>query len=319
MSGTASLFLLLAAALGADLSMPSSASARPAPCLGQSDRESDDRAASAPPAGPWDRIRQRSLAELCVELARAQIQLVARPNVALTAAAELARIWPGRPEPWVLEARAHTRLNAYAKAWISWQAALERGYDFRSAHALRSYALAAVMNGHAEIAIDAYRRLVTLLSVFPDPKDRQRLYLEASAAALRRGPTGMEEALGYLAGARPGATSTGLRAHVAGMDALIAHRRRQAPSEVERVDAGEVWYFVARLRDERPPSDWPIMPHHEACGAASLLVEKYSLAESTALWELYAKGLEQAAADGVWIELARERLARLKAEGDRTP
>jgi hypothetical protein len=99
------------------------------------------------------------------------------------------------------------------------------------------------------------------------------------------------------------------------MDALITHRRGQLGSDVERIVAAEAWYFVARVRAKAAPSHWPVVPHHEACGAASLLIEKYSLSEASELWGLYVQGLEQARADSASLALARERLARLQAAG----
>lgn len=307
--------LLLATAQGADLSAPLGASARPSPCLPRTSAPNDDGSPQSSTPSPWDEIRRGDLADYCKALARAHVQLLGHPEAALASARTLQRAWPGRPEPWVLEARAHTRMRVYAQAWPAWQAARERGHDFRSPYALREYAIAAAMNGHAELALDSYRRLVTLVSLWPEPRDRQRLYLEAAGAALRRGSESLEESSGYLTGVRPRATSTGLRAYVAGMDALIAHRRRQPVSEIERIDAAEIWYFVARVRDEHPPSHWPVVPPHEAYGAASLLVEKYSASEAGELWELYVRGLEKAPLDPASMALARERLSRLKAPG----
>jgi hypothetical protein len=103
------------------------------------------------------------------------------------------------------------------------------------------------------------------------------------------------------------------------MDALIAHRRGQTTSSVDRVEAGEIWHFVARARVEQRPKHWPVAPPHEAQGAASLLVEKLSTSEATELWELYVQGLEQAATDPESMTRARERLLRLRGQGERQP
>jgi hypothetical protein len=219
----------------------------------------------------------------------------------------------------VLQARAHTRLEAYPDAWAAWLGARERGYDFSSAHALRDYAIAGAMIGQNELALTSYRRLITLLGFWPDPLDQQRLYLEAGAAALRQGPAGLDEAAGYLAWARPGATTTGLRSLVAGMEALVSHRRGQPPPRVERASAAEVWYLVQQVRKERLPSYWPVVPRHEIFGAASLLVEPYSSSEAADLWELHVQGLERAGADPRWTKLARDRLTRLSARGGQAP
>ena len=318
MPGLAGVVLLAAAAAGVDLATPFSASSRPSLCSKPTASVEIREADSGRPT-PWDGIRQSSLNELCLELSRAQIQLLQQPRIALAMAAKLARSWPGRPEPWVLQARAHTRLAAYPDAWAAWLGARERGYDFPSAHALRDYAIAGAMNGQNELALNSYRRLITLLGFWSDPLARQRLYLEAGAAALRQGPTGLDEAAGYLAWARPSASSTGLRALVAGMEALVHHRRGQPTPRVERVDAPEVWYLIQQIRSERWPSYWPVVPRHEISGAASLLVEPYSSAEAAELWELHVQGLERAGAASPWTKLARDRLARLTAQAGQAP
>lgn len=312
--------LLLAAAHDGALTAAQAASSRPALCLRQQPDAANDESRQPPSSpGPWDAVRQGALADFCGELARAQVRLLARPDLVLVAARSLARAWPGRPEPRVLEARAHTRLNAYAQAWAAWQAARERGHDFRSPHVLREYAITAAMSGQRDIALDSYRRLIALASLWPEPRDRHRVFLEAAGAALRHGAAGTDEAAGYLTRVRPETTSTGLRAYAAGMDALIAHRRGQPVSAVERVDAAEIWYFVSQARDEQRPKHWPVVPRHEAQGAASLLVEKLSSSEASELWELYVQGLEQAPSDPTAMARARERLSRLRAQGERLP
>jgi hypothetical protein len=248
-------------------------------------------------------------------LSRVQVQLLTQPRLALAAAGELARKWPARPEPLVLQARAQTRLKAFPEAWQLWQSAAQGGYDFRSAHALHDYAVAAAMNGQAELALGSYRRLLTLLSIWHDPSDQQRIYIEAAAAALRQGPSGLDEASGYLSAARTRAVSTGLRAYVASMQALVSELRGQSTSSAERIDAAEIWHFLGLIRSERRPAYWPVLPPHEASGAASLSIEKYSLAEAVELWEAYVQGLKQTGADPKQQELARARARRLAGAG----
>lgn len=320
MFGAALGFWLLAAAHDGALAAPHAVSARPEPCLPRPpDASHDDGQRPSGSPGPWDTVQQGALADFCRELARAQVQLLARPDLVVAPARLLASAWPGRPEPWVLEARAHTRLSAYTQAWSAWQAARERGHDFRSPHALRDYAIAAAMTGQRDVAHETYRRLVMLVSLWPEPRDRHRVYLEAAGAALRRGSSSVDEAAGYLASVRSEATSTGLRAYVAGMDALIAQRRGQPASSVERIDAAESWHFVALARAEQRPKHWPAVPRHEAHGAASLLVERLSSTEATELWEQYMQGLEQAPLDPAAMTRARDRLRRLRGQGERTP
>lgn len=307
--------MLQVAAVSGDLSTPLRVSARPTACLPGPKAASNDHASVSIGATPWDRLHQHALAALCLELSRAQIRLSRDPARVLTTADELSRAWPRRPEPMVLRARAHGQLGDYAKGWAAWQGALERGYDFRSAHALRDYALAAVFTDNGELALATYRRLITLTGAWADPRHRQRIYLEAAAAALRFGSGSPEEASGYLASARAAATSTGLRACLAGIEALVLHRRAGPMPDIERIDAAEVWHFVELVRREDLPSYWPVVPSHEALAAASLLVERYSLAEAAELWALYVQGMQSARPDPSALKLAIERQARLSAAG----
>jgi tetratricopeptide (TPR) repeat protein len=309
MLGVAPAILLLAAASGSDLSTPASASARPSVCLVDTD-------ARASHANRWSQIQSQPLAGFCSALSRAQIRLETQPRVTLALSSELAQAWPGRPEPLVLAARAQARLGAYAEAWPLWQAAQERGYQFNAAGAFRDYALTAALLGHDEAALSAYRRLVTLLALLPDPLARQRLYLEAASAALRRG-SHFDEAAGYLAGARSGATSTGLRAYVAGLSAVLAWRRGGVATELEPLDAAEVWFFVARVRSELRPRHFPVLPRHEASAAASFLVEPYAATDAAELWQDYVQGLERTASDPDLLALARARSSRLLGRGAR--
>jgi tetratricopeptide (TPR) repeat protein len=318
MFGALGLQLLLAAASG-DLSTLLNASARPTPCLPSAERAPDAPPGNSPHLTAWDRIRERSDSELCLKLARAQVQLLTQPLLALESARALALAWPALAEPLVLQARARTRLKAYPEAWALWQAARERHYDFRSAHALHDYAVAAAMNGQTEVALDSYRRLLTLLALWPDPLDRASIAIEAAAAALRQGPAGLDEAAGYLSGARARATSTGLRAYFVGMEALVNQRRNRAALQQPRLDAPEIWHFAALVRADGTAAYWPRIPLHEACGAAALLIEKYSQTEALELWQMHVQGLEQTGADPGWQKRAREHLNRLHASGAHTP
>jgi hypothetical protein len=295
--------LAVAAAHGTDLGASIRASARPALCAPQA------AAADAAPS-QWDTLRERKLAELCVELGRAQVRLATDPLTVLTRARELAQQWPGRAEPWVLQARARVRLGEYGEAWQAFGAARERGEELRAAHVARDYAVAARMTGQDGEAVAAYRRLVPLAALWPDPLLAQRLLLEAAAATLTRGPEGMNEALGYLAAVRPRTTSAGLRTVALGLDALAAYRRGQAPRELEQASAPEVWHFVEQVRGGAAGRAWPVIPRPELQAAASLLVERYSASEAAELWRPYAQML--AGAGGEAALRAQQRLERLE-------
>ena len=226
----------------------------------------------------------------------------------------------------MLEARALLALGDAQQSFAAWQAARglageaarEAGADSvsahgLSAHALRDYAVAAALSGHSDAAADAYRRLVSLLAAWPDPRHVQRLYLEAASASLRRVPPGFDEAIGYLSAAEGHGTSTGLRAYAAGLHALLRARRGTPGSLPSWLDAPEVWHLVELARSERQPSYWPRVPRHEVYAVASLLVERYSSSEALELWELYLLGLDGADPDLQSFALARK--ARLAREG----
>jgi hypothetical protein len=230
MSGAAASLILLLATEATDLTLAFGESSRPRLCAANPRGDAAERARGA---SPWDRARQQQTADLCLGLARAQIRLYRDPADTLAMARRLAGEWPGRPEPRVLEARALLRTGDAAASWEAWQAARglgfdgsrEPGADPASAYALRDYAVTAVATGHWEIAGGVYRRLVSLLDAWPDPRHVQRIYLEAAMVSLRRGAPQLDEAVGYLSAAESDATSTGLRAYAAGLRALVQARR----------------------------------------------------------------------------------------------
>jgi len=319
MSGVAAGVLLLMGAEASDLTLAYGESSRPRIC-----GAAPAGAAPAAPAGgasAWDRVRRQPLDQLCLGLARAQIRLDRDPAGTLTEATRMATDWPGRPEPLVLAARAQLRLGDAAASWGSWERARALGGDGGaeprgdvSAAALRDAALAAVLTGHAESALRLYRRLVSLLDAWPDPRHVQRLYLEAAAAALRAGPTHFDEAAGYLSGGQVGATSTGLRAYAAGMLSLL-DARRGAPRRAASVpSAPEIWRLVELVRAKKAPSYWPVVPPGEAEAIASLLVEAHSELDASELWDVYVSRLTgEAAADAAGLKFARDRQQRLRA------
>jgi hypothetical protein len=321
MGGAATgLVLLLAADVGA-FSLPYGEASRPRLC----DPGASDRALAPRPSGsgPWDRVRQQPVIELCAALARIQSRLGSDPAGALAAAQQLARDWPDRPEPRVLVARAFSRLGDAAASWSAWQEvsaratdAREPGRDLLSANALRDYAVAAVLAGQTDLAAGAYRRLVSLVEAWPDPRHAQRLYLEAAAASLRRVPAQFDEALGYLSAAEVSARSTGLRAYAAGLRAFVRAWRGAAGAEPSRLDAPEIWQFVALARGEQRPSYWPAVPRHEVYALASLLIEPHSSAEASELWNLYMSAGFKAPLDPTLSSFGAQRKARLERAAD---
>lgn len=321
MAGAMAGWLLLLAAEASDLTLPHGEASRPRLCAPTAPATSVAAPLGAQGPSAWDRVRLQPVGALCVALARAQIRLPRDPGAALAAARKLASDWPDRPEPRVLEARALLAAGDAAQSHQVWQTVrqlaaatgLELGPGLLSAHALRDYAVAAALSGHAAVAADTYRRLVSLLEAWPDPRQVQRLYLEAASAALRREPPAFDEAMGYLAAAEGQARSTGLRAYAAGSTALAKARRGAAGNAPSWLDAPEVWHLVALARAEKRPSYWPQVPRHEPYALASLLVEPYSTTEAAELWGLYLAGLR--GADAALQSYALARKARLERAG----
>lgn len=300
--------LLIAATLGGDLPTAAKLSARPEVCAPASAGAGDGRA-----QGAWDQMRERGRQQLCQRLARAQLELGARPGLALRLSKELSQALPERAEPWTLQARAHARLGAFAEAWSAWQQAEGRGEPLTAPHVLRDHAVSAAMTGHAGAALASYRKLLPLLQAWSDPVEQQAIYVEAASAALQRGPDGIEEAGSLLTVARSRATSSGLRAYVAGMSALWAARRGASAPSDSRLAAAEVWRFVGLVQGERRPRHWPILPAHELPGAAALLLEPYSAVVSEQLWQQHAQGLQSAGAPAPWRALAAQPVSSVAA------
>jgi tetratricopeptide (TPR) repeat protein len=305
---------LIGAVLSGDLSTAAKLSSRPRWCAPPSARAGEP---SAP--GAWDQVREQGRQQVCRRLARAELALGSNPDLALKLAAELAHDLPDRAEPLVLQAQARTRRRAFADAWALWEAARQHGAEPLSAHALRDSAVSAALTGHSDAALAAYRRLLPLLQAWPDPIDQQAIYLEAAVSAMQRGPDGLEEATGQLAAARARASSTGLRALSVGLSALAAARRAQPSDSESRLDAGEVWHFVATVQSGRWPGRWPVLPPHELFGAAALLVEPYSDTAAADLWARHAAGLEQAGAPAPWRALAAAHLKHTSSNPRSSP
>src|SRR4051794_33926619 len=127
MLGTMTVFLV-ATALSADLSTAAKLGNRSSLCAprrgqagsglspsAQSGSGPSASALSGEPAAPdaWDQVRERGRLQLCRRLARAQLALGTRPELALQLARELAQELPERAEPRVIEAQAQTRRRAF--------------------------------------------------------------------------------------------------------------------------------------------------------------------------------------------------------------
>lgn len=307
MLSTASVVALLFASSSVDLAARLKASGRPVAC-----RTTPGTGAHGP-ANAWTAVRAHERQRLCRQLARLYVALRTDVEAALEGATQLERDWPGRPEPKVLRARALGRLGQATEALRLWQQLDARGYVSSAPSELWARASATALAGRRLPALERYRRLVTLVGLWPDAGRRRRLYLEAAAAALAVGPEYASESAAYLAEARRGASSMGLRALVDGMSALTQWWSGTARPLPEETDAGEIWLLVQRLQDGSYPRRYPRVGSL-AHAAASLLVEPLSRLEALALWNHYVRALQSTSPDSPLLARARTRQQLLQRE-----
>jgi hypothetical protein len=296
------------------LALPLESSVRPSLC-----RDKDSAPEPHRRSELWDRARLRAVDELCRGLARANAELDREPSSSLRVGLELARAWPGRPEPQALTARALTRLGRHADAWLAFEAAQARGHVNKPDRALRDYAVAAALTGHHDAALDAYRRLITLGALWPDPTERHAVYLEAALAALRAPAGTPADAASYVARVRSEGASTGLGTYAAAVALLIAERQGRSTRAADGPDSPEIWHFLEQLRSSEPARHWPRVFAHEPLGAAALAIEPFSEAEAAELWSAYVKGLNALPGAAEWKQRALERLRRLEGQGSGAP
>lgn len=303
--------LLLLSSGVTDLTSAAAGSGRPRACP---PLEAAPTAAGRPAQAVWQKARQRRLAGLCQQLSSIQIALAAAPAEALTAAQALAGAWPDRVEPTELVARALTRLGRHAEAWPLWTGSTGVSESVAGTGALHDYALSAAMTGHDAQALSAYRSLVTRSASSVDRAYRERILIEASAAALRVDQTGTEEALGYLAAAADDRSTPLLASAAAGLARLANVLRPGALVDVPTVEASAAWAF---LREVEAPSagrtSWPRLPAHELAGLAALVIAPHDAERAAELWQQYMAGLDGRGASGrSAAERARAELVRLQ-------
>jgi hypothetical protein len=263
----------------------------------------------------WQRAGQRRLARLCERLSSIQITLSSAPAEALAGAQALAAEWPDRVEPKQLVARALTRLGRHAEAWTLWASTTAASEtSLTGTRALHDYALSAAMTGHDAQALSAYRAVVTRSASSADRAYRERVLIEASAAALRVDQTDTEEALGYLAAAADDRTTPLLATCAAGLARLANVLRPGALVDVPKIEASAAWAFLREIDTPSPArSSWPSLPAHELEALAALLIAPHDAERAAQLWQRYIAGLEGRGAAGRGAaERAHAMLPRLQ-------
>jgi len=304
--------LLLLSSGVADLTSEAASSGRPRACPAL---EAQQSASGRPAQALWQRARRERLARLCHRLSSIQITLGTAPADALSAAQALAAEWPDRSEPRQLVARALTRLGRHGEAWPLWASTTSAAEpSVAGTLALHDYALAAAMTGHDVQALSAYRTLVTRSASSVDRAYRERILIEASAAALRVDRAGTEEALGYLAAAADDHSTPLLASAAAGLARLTDVLRPGALVDPPAIEAAAAWQLLREVETPTPGrTSWPSLPRHELQGLAALVILPRSSDEATTLWRAYIAGLEARGAAGqAALTRARAELARMQ-------
>jgi hypothetical protein len=303
--------LLLLSSGVADLTSEAASSGRPRACPAL---EAQPGASGRPAQALWQKTSQQHLARFCQRLSSTQITLGTAPADALVAAQALASEWPERSEPRQLVARALTRLGRHSEAWPLWASTMATA-EPTGALALHDYALAAAMTGHDEQALSAYRTLVTRTASSVDRALRERILIEASAAALRVDRAGTEEALGYLAAAADDRSTPLLATAAAGLARLTNVLRPGALIDPPPIEPTAAWQLLREVETPTPGrTSWPSLPPHELRGLAALVILPSSADEATTLWRAYIAGLEARGAAGQpALARARAELARMNA------
>jgi hypothetical protein len=221
--------LLLGLSPAAELSAAAVASARPEACR--------TRGADAG-STLWSRARLPEVVRSCRLLARGHARLASLPAEAL-ALAQAAEGVPANASPArLLRGRALFRLGRVADAWQVLAPFIEPGAaPLDDAPSLFDVARAALAAGVLDAAERAYRLLVPRAELLGSRQAQRTALIEAASVALARGPSSVDEALGYLESARA-MPLAGERDLVLGLTALALERSGR--SDEARAAAREV-------------------------------------------------------------------------------
>ncbi len=299
------------------LSAAAAASGRPPECLAGS------RRALARGPSIWEVARVPNLQRYCDLMARAHTQLAAQPELARTAAEEADKLFPHRPAPQVVLARASLALGALAEAARAFADA--RALDPRSVEdpgTLHDLARVLARTGKRDEALTIYRALVPRVDLLGFAERRVAVLLEAAHVSMA--------AEGAGTGTPP--AEIGKKPTRARLDEAVAYLReaRQRPPTPL---TGDVLLSLAMVLDragDREPSD-AALAEAQRLGAktrAGALDYLASPGDELALAALIAEGSDRAAAPksweaflagpggkGPWAAAARARIELLKKGG----
>ena len=253
--------------------------------------------------GLWTRARAGDAQRYCNWLARGYARLSQTPAEALLAAEAAEALAGPLPQVRVLNGRAKLRLGQASAALEQFvKAESEDAQAFLDPKALHDYARAASLGGKPFDAVRLYRMLVSRSALLDDAREKSVLQIEAAAHVLAYAPSGMDEAIGYLAQARR--DSLGLAPWVTALRLLAAERN----GRVDRSPGASAPPSLASLTQplSAAADESPLLPAGELEALGAVLTESSDPAASRQHWELF---LAHASPENVWLEQARKRRA----------
>jgi tetratricopeptide (TPR) repeat protein len=262
----------------------------------------------------WDRARNPKLSKYCTLLARGYAKLGSAAEQALKLAGEARKTLPGRPAPWVLEARALLAQGDPKKAFVAFEKARKLDEAFRlPPAALHDYGLCAAKTGNREAALSAYRRLVPMAGLLTGPGHRERIYVEAALLVMVLDPGSVQEAAAYLLEARRGNVLPSMKPFILGALALALDR--QGRSEEARGVASEVRGIgalsqLAEALDSAPQASGPSglqLFGHELLAMIALVAQAEDREVAREYWQQYVDSVGDGAP---WAGHAKSHLTR---------
>lgn len=303
------------------LSAAAAASGRPPECM------SGSRRALAHGPSIWEVARVPNLQRYCDLMARAHTQLAAQPELARSAAEEADKLFPGRPAPRVVLARASLALGALDEAARAFADA--RALDPRSVEdpgTLHDLARVLARTGKRDEALTIYRALVPRIDLLGFAERRVSVLLEAAHVSMAAEAAGtatppaeigkkvqrarLDEAVAYLREARQ-RPPTPLAGDVLLSLALVLDRA--GDRDASDAALAEAQRLGARTRPGA--LDYVASPGDEL-GLAALGAEGSDRAAAQKSWEAFLAG---PGGKGPWAAAARARLELLKKGGAAHP
>lgn len=258
----------------------------------------------------WEHARSPAERRYCADLARGYAALIRNPARSLEAAQRAEAQLSGQAAPLVLEARARFGLGDFGLSHERFEAALVLDPGCLGAPgALHDRARAAVMAGAFEPAARAYRQLVPRVGLMPSGAARRNALVEAGVLAMHGGPSGLDEAVGYLGEARHQPRVAGTEAFLLGALALAldrqgrVHEGRGVAAEAGGPGAVARYVELSVVEQGMRASTLPILPRRDALAIAAVLAEAQ---HSSAACDYWAQSL--AAGGEAWA--FREHAAR---------